>query len=117
MSVEPDHQMDIILELKHSCILYVPIHLFQNDFTFLVNGNKFKTYQLISDLLSPLICHIHTNDPIFDTFTIKIPEKEARFILEVIKILKNNSIIHIEGNKMFSNFRNVVFNFIYQFDQ
>ena len=118
MSVEPDHQMDINLELRHSCILNVPIHLYQSDFTFLVNGNKFKTSRLISDLLSPLICHIHTNDPTFDTFTInthesgdfssilslvkfekiKISEKEVPFILEVIKILRNDSIIHIENS-------------------
>lgn len=116
MNIEPKHQNDINLELSPSCILNVPIHSYQNDFTFLVNGKEYKTSRLISDLLSPHICHIHTSDPTFDTFTInthesgdfsfilnlakfdkiKIPEKEIPFIFEVIKTLKNNSIIHIE---------------------
>lgn len=118
MNIEPKHQIGINLELSTSCILNVPIHSYQNDFTFLVNGKEFKTSRLISDLLSPHICHIHTSDPTFDTFTInthesgdfsfilnlvrfdkiKIPEKEIPFIFEVIKILKNDSIIHIEEN-------------------
>ena len=94
------------MQLNPSTILNVPIETYPNDFTFIVNGQKFKTSRLVSDLLSPKISHIHANDPTYDTFTIdtsnhgnfdnilklvnfkevNYPEKEIPFISEVIEI-------------------------------
>lgn len=78
----------------------------------MVNGKTFKTSRLVSDLLSPVICSIHSSDPTIDTFTINtrhqgnfslilnlshfnqvnIPESEIPFISEVIEILNNESV-------------------------
>ena len=100
------------IHLKPCCILTVPFQIYENDFSFIVNGKEFKTSRLISDILSPNICRIHADDPTIDTFTINtheqgdfslilqlvtfkeisFSESEARFISEVIEILGNNSI-------------------------
>ncbi|KAK8843044.1 hypothetical protein M9Y10_025232 [Tritrichomonas musculus] len=94
-----------IIKVNTSFILTVPFQSYGNDFTFIVNGQEFKTSRLISDLLSPIICDIHSNDPTFDTYTINtsypgdfsqilklfnfqeysISENEVPFVLEVIE--------------------------------
>lgn len=102
----------IKIKIEPSCLLTVPLQTYDNNFSFIVNGEEFKTSRLISDLLSPVICKIHSNDPTVDTFTINtsqsgdfshilnifnftengIPISEVPFIREVIKILGNDSI-------------------------
>lgn len=104
------------MQLKTTSILNVPLKTYLNDFTFIVNHVEYKTSRLVSDLLSPKICQIHSNDPTYDTITIntphkgdfsniiklvnfeevKLPEKDIPFISEVIEILGNNSIDIIE---------------------
>ena len=106
------------LQLKSSCILTVPLHIYDSDFSFIVNGEEFKTTKLISDILSPVICRTHSNDPTFDTFIIdthyrgnfshilnlvnfnqiNIPQNEVPFITEVIEILETDSIEYSDGN-------------------
>lgn len=105
--------------LNSSCILNVPLQTYSNDFSFIVNGAEFKTSRLISDLISPLICKIHSNDPTVNTFIINtshqgdfsqilkifnfqqnsISSNEIPFILEVIEILENESIKLQEQNE------------------
>ncbi|KAK8880719.1 hypothetical protein M9Y10_003406 [Tritrichomonas musculus] len=98
--------------LKPSSIFTVPLQTYAKDFLFVVNGEEFRTSRIISDILSPVICKIHSNDPTFDTFIINtqnqgnfshildltnfkttdLLEEEIPFISEVIKILGNKSI-------------------------
>lgn len=100
------------LLLKPTAILSVPFQIYDKDFSFFINGEEFKTTRLVSDLLSPKICRQHSNDPTFSEFTIKtnhkgnfshilelisfdiinLPKNELPFILEVLKILGNESI-------------------------
>lgn len=104
------------MQLKRSSILNVPINTYAEDFSFIVNGEEFKTSRLASDLLSSNISRIHKNDPTVDTFTIdthyrgnfanildlvnfkevQLPEKEIPFISEVIELLGSESIDIIE---------------------
>lgn len=58
------------IKLLPLCILDVPIQKYVKDFTFIVNGEKFKTSQIISDLISPKISQIHSADPTTDVFVI-----------------------------------------------
>ncbi|KAK8860504.1 hypothetical protein M9Y10_012169 [Tritrichomonas musculus] len=113
----------IKMQLKQSCIMHIPIQNYGNDFTFMVNEQKFKTNRLTSDLLSPKIAKMHLIDPTFEFFTIKtknhgdfahilnlinfeqndIPENELPFIAEVIEILELDSFEFtpkIEGRKI-----------------
>lgn len=100
------------IKLNTSSILSVPIQTYNESFTFIVNGQEFKTTRLISDLLSTKISHLHVNDPTIDTYTINtkntgnfsfflellnfenhiLPDKELPFIIEVTKILDMTSI-------------------------
>lgn len=90
----------------------VPLQTYDKDFSFIVNGKEIKTSRLLSDLLSPIICKIHLNDPTIDTFTINtnqngdfshflqlanfepttLIESEIHFFSEVIEILGTKSI-------------------------
>ena len=107
------------LQLKPSAILSVPIQTYGNDFSFIVNGEEFKTSHLVSDLISTTISKIHINDPTMNYFIINtehkgnfsrllklvnfeqisIPENEVPFALEVLDILSNESIEIIERNQ------------------
>lgn len=101
-----------MIHLHPSTILNVPLHKYHKDFSFIINGVEFKTSYIIADMLSPVICRIHSTDPTIDTFTINtqekgdfskvldlvnfkqqnITKKEIPFISEVIQILGNKSI-------------------------
>lgn len=109
------------IQLKANTILNVPLNTYDSDFLFLVNGEEYKTSRIKSDLLSPIICQYHQNDPTMDTFKIdtnypghfsyifdlldfkpvSIPNDEIPFILEVLKIINNDSIDH--SNLKFSS--------------
>lgn len=47
------------IQLKTTSILNVSLQSYEKDFSFLVNGEEFKTSRIISDLLSPKICQLH----------------------------------------------------------
>ena len=64
-----------LIKLKNSCIVNVPLHNYEKSFTFIVNGQEFKTSRIIADLLSPTLSKIHLNDPTVDIFTINAEHK------------------------------------------
>ena len=119
-------------QLKPSAILNVPFEIYDNDFLFIVNDEKFETSRFISDILSPKISQTHKTDPTFDTFVINtkekgnfshilnlatfnqvnIPEIEIPFFIEVTKILGNESINIIENNSASQITKNNVFSLI-----
>ena len=100
------------LSLQPCTVVNVPIQTYDKNFTFIVNGEEIKTSRIISDLLSPIICRIHSTDPTVDVFTINtqgrgnfshildlvnfqainLPSNEVEFISEVIEILGNENI-------------------------
>ena len=106
------------VQLKPSCIFTVPFQTY-DTFTFIVNKKEFKTTRIISDILSPIICKNHLNDPTFDKLEINtlnqgdfshflslatfnkmdIPTNEVPFIFELINIFQNESIIY-EDNQL-----------------
>ena len=106
------------IQLNSSCILNVPLQIYDNDFSFIVNGNEFKTSRIIADILSPIISRIHSTDPSASNFIINtqrkgdfshilnlvqfnqinLPEDEVPFISEVIEILNNDSIEYLDAN-------------------
>lgn len=106
------------IQLKTSSILRVPLQNYSEEFTFVVNGQEYKTSRIISDLLSPTVCKIHLNDPAIDQFCIEtqkegdfshvlnlinfkeieISANESDFFSEVREILGNDSIEFIERN-------------------
>lgn len=106
MSIQPQ------VQLKTTAVLNIPLQSYDSDFTFIVNEQEFKTSSVISDLISPVISHIHQNDPnssIFNISTenqgdfnnilklaafhpISILDSEIPFFAEVIEILGTDSI-------------------------
>lgn len=122
------------IQLKLSAFLGIPIDKYDKNFTFIVNGEEFKTSRIVSDLLSPKIAKNHSTDPTFETFTIEttnqgnfshilnlvnfipnnLPESQLPFISEVIELLGNESIellcpnnsIEITEENVFENISN-----------
>mgnify|MGYP001087271975 CR=1 FL=1 len=110
---------DCIVQLETSCILNVPLKLYQKDFSFIVNGQKYQTSFLISDLISEKISNIHNIDPTFNEYSINtenngdfstilklisfqetaISKSELPFIAEIIKDLEIKSIKIMNSNK------------------
>lgn len=100
------------IELNESCLLNVPLQNYGNDFTFIVNETEFKTSFIVSDLISPKICKMHTIDPTINTFIIttkhqgdfsqiinltkftalSVNKAEIPFIIEVVEALEIKSI-------------------------
>lgn len=99
------------ISLQTKSILNVPLRNYE-DFWFIVNGKKFKTTRIISDLLSPLICQIHSTDPTMSEFIIntkgngdfekvlqlanfneeEISQNELPFFSEIFEILETETI-------------------------
>lgn len=65
---------EISLSLKPTSIMEVPLHIYE-DFTFVVNGENYKTNKIIADLLSNAVCKMHLIDPTLSEFTIDTEEK------------------------------------------
>lgn len=102
---------NISFELNVTSLLAIPFHLYDDDFTFIVNDQEFKTCRLIAHLLSPKIIQNQISDPTNSQFVIKtrskgnfqsfldifknqqihFPASEKTFIEEVINILGNTS--------------------------
>lgn len=100
------------VKLNLSAIRDVPIKAYEQDFSFIVNGEEFKTARVIAELLSPKICEKHLNDPTIDTFVINtcskgnfskflelinftendISDNELPFICEILQALGNKNI-------------------------
>ena len=51
------------IKLSTNSILQVPIRNYEEDFTFLVNGEEFHTSKLVADLLSTKLSNEHFSDP------------------------------------------------------
>lgn len=77
------------IQLKTTSISNVPIQTYGN-FTFIVNGEEFQTSRLISDLISPLICHIHAVDPAVYQFYFNTKNKgDFTTILNLVTFKRN----------------------------
>lgn len=107
------------IKLKKSSVINAPFNMYEKNFTFIVNGQEYKTSRFIADLLSPKISELHSIDPTSDNFIIStqesgdfsiflnlinfhqnnILESDLPFISEVIKILNTNTIeVYIPEN-------------------
>ena len=100
------------MRLNSSSIMKVPLRFYQDDFTFIVNGEEFKTSRIISDLISPKVSQLHFTDTPIDYFTInttskgdfsqildlvnfetyEFPSKDLPFISEVLQLLGNDLV-------------------------
>lgn len=107
-----------MLKLNTTSLSHVPLHKYDKNFTFNVNGKSYYTSRIVADLLSPKICKNHFNDITINDFTIDthqdgnfsyfldlvnfsqndIPKSEIPFILEVIEILGCDSIEFSDQN-------------------
>lgn len=48
----------------------IPFQMYDKDFTFIVNGKRYKTNRIIADTLSPLLQQLHYTDKSIDEFII-----------------------------------------------
>lgn len=58
------------LKLQTDCLLHVPMQMYDKDFTFIVNSEKYKTSFFFADLISPIISSYHLIDPTMNEFVI-----------------------------------------------
>ena len=126
------NQFKTKIQLQTSSILDVPVNVYNQDFMFIVNKEEFRTTKIISDLLSPKICQIHSIDPTYDTYIITttnkghfsyilnllkfeeeiIPSDELLFLSEVLEDLQNKNITVKLPNRIENFNMNNIFEFI-----
>lgn len=86
----------------------IPFDKYENDFTFIVNGNEYKTNRLIADLLSPIIRKYHYQDQTIDRFVINTEQKNqeiAEYFTDFLNLIKFEEInIDAQHQKYFSEF-------------
>lgn len=120
------------IKLKKSSILKVPIEKYDNDFTFIVNGQEFKTSRLQAELLSTKICQNHLIDPTLNKIIINtkvsgdfskilklinfeeksFSTEEIPFISEIFQILDIDSIKIINSTEEKERDINTIFELI-----
>ena len=54
---------NIQFKLNTASVFAIPFHAFDKDFSFIVNGEEFKTSRLIANFLSPKISQMQISDP------------------------------------------------------
>lgn len=81
--------MENSINLKAESIMQVPFKNYQNDFTFIVNSEKFETSTIVADLISPLISQQRLSDPTIHEFLITTESKgDFRTVLNLINFAK-----------------------------
>lgn len=63
------------IKLETTAIMHVPIRNYEQDFTFIINNEPFKTSRLVADLLSPKISKYHITDPTINEYKINTTSK------------------------------------------
>ena len=58
--------------METNYIRKISFNKYEQDFTFVVNRNIFKTSRFIADLISPNICKMHDTDGTINSFNIDI---------------------------------------------
>ena len=72
------------IKLQTDSILHVPLKSYEQDFTFIVNGKRYPTNKIISDLLSPKLSQNHISDPTANEFVINTKNKgDFQLILDL----------------------------------
>ena len=79
---EEEEEDDNIYSLSFNNLYDFPFDKYEKDFTFILNGQRYKTSRFVADILSPNIREMHLSDPTIDEFTINtetisIGEKEG----------------------------------------
>lgn len=101
------------IKLRESSILHVPLQNYENNFTFIVNNERFLTNHLVSDLISPKISKMHAIDATIEKYYIntnstgdfntilklatfheqQISKNDIPFIIEVLEKLENTTSV------------------------
>ena len=81
------------------CIKNVSLQAYTQDFSFIVNGEEFKTSFLLAELISRLICYIHTSDPTINRFIIRT-EHRGNF-LQIIELSNFREVNVTDNNSAF----------------
>ena len=115
------------IKLSTNSILQVPIRNYEEDFTFLVNGEEFHTSKLVADLLSTKLSNEHFSDPTINHMIIntrtrgnfqtildlinfneeRINDESLSFISEVFEQLEPSNI-EIKSNNIELTIDNVI---------
>lgn len=67
--------MNPTIQLKLESIMHIPMDKYDQDFTFIVNGEEYRTSRIFADLLSRKISKLHFTDPTNDKIYINTGTK------------------------------------------
>lgn len=85
----------------------IPFQKYENNFTFIVDGKRYRTPRIVADLLSPKIRRLHFVDETINEFCIEtnnnttINQESEDYFEEFLQIFTNDHIILNNQQKMF----------------
>lgn len=112
--------------LSEKSLKDIPFGMYENNFTFYVDGKPYKTNRFIADLLSPYVRQLHYTDKSIDEFYINIKEETAQnnqseatkkreeedFFLDFLKLASFEDIkIDLKRQQRFMNYFYALGNF------
>lgn len=77
--------IDFNLSLKN--LTEIPFNKYEQDFTFIVNNEKYKTTRIVADLLSPIIRKMHLVDSTLSEFSIDIKNGSTDYFSEFLNLV------------------------------
>ena len=86
----------------------IPFHLYEKNFTFIVNGKRYKTSRIVADILSPHLRKLHYSDNSINEFSIEISNQfeEDYFndFLNLVNLDEFDIEIDSKRQKLFSEY-------------
>lgn len=67
--------MDYLFSLNNAKM--IPFDKYEKDFSFNINGKRYRTSRIIADLLSPTIRNYHFQDPTINEFYVNTTNNDA----------------------------------------
>ena len=87
------------ISLGTRCIQNVPLESY-DEFTFIVNDQRYKTTRIVADLISKKISRMHSIDPTIDAFSFKTENKgDFKIILDLVdferRTIEENDLLFV----------------------
>jgi hypothetical protein len=72
-------QMAISLSLSAGGLSRLPANIYSDDFTFIVDSQRYPCPAIIADFLSPVLSNLHIADPSISEFEIRVSDPDREF--------------------------------------
>ena len=91
---------DFVIHLSSGGLRNIPKFLLPDDFTFYIGQKSYKCNKILASFISPIISQQFLSDPLFDNFSIDIPDSINDGKFEDLIDLMNGQSISLDENNI-----------------